>query len=277
MAGYLLNQILPVFNTLGNTLLLRGIMFDKLKKSFWFHLVLVLAICMILYALFFVGLSRITGHGKEVIVPNVTGKDLTEATAILQSMHFNVSVDSTYEPGVKPLMVLKQMPDTGSMVKEGRIVMMTVNRITPPTIPMPNMVGLSYKSAEMLIRNNKLVLGDTTSKSDVSDAILEQLYNGAPIKAGEPLIQGSRISLIIGNGMGNTQHDVPDVTGRSVDAAQTILSQYHLQIELVLKDPTRQIADTSETTVFNQDPAAKDSTGKANRIKDGDKIILTIE
>jgi len=101
-------------------------------------------------------------------------------------MHFEVNIDSTYEPSMKPLAILKQVPDTGAIVKEGRTIFLTINMLTPPTIPMPNLVNLSYRSAEMLLRNNKLLVGDTVYKSDIAaGAILEQRYKGAPIKPGE--------------------------------------------------------------------------------------------
>jgi len=90
------------------------------------------------------------------------------------------------------------------------------------------------------------------------------------------LLQGSKISLVLGNGEGNTEHDVPNVTGMSVDGARTILLQYHLNIEITLKDPTQQITDTGEASVFDQVPKDRSEDGKVNRIKDGSTITLII-
>jgi beta-lactam-binding protein with PASTA domain len=255
-----------------------GYMQFALKKYFLFHLVLVLAICTALYFLFFFMLNRFTAHGREIKMPGITGMDLGAAMKLLESQHFKVSVDSTYEPAMKPMSILKQLPDSGAMVKEGRIAMLTVNMVTPPQIPMPNLVGISYNSAEMLLRNNKLVLNDTVWKNDVHyGAVLEQNYNGHPIKAGDVLPQGSKISLVIGDGGGNTEHDVISVTGMSVDGAKTTLGQYDLRVEIVVKDPTKKITDTLEATVVDQIPKEKNDAGMQNRIKSGDKFILIIE
>ena len=155
--------------------------------------------------------------------------------------------------------------------------MLTVNMMTPPKIPMPGLVGISYNSAEMLLRNTKLILADTIHKADInSGGVLEQLYDGHPIPPGDMIAQGSKISLVIGDGAGNTEHEVPDVTTLSVDAARTILDQYHLLVEITVKDPTQKIADTANATVMEQIPKDKNEAGTPNHIKDGDKIILIV-
>src|SRR4051812_13331377 len=104
-------------------------MFAKLSRSFWFHLGVVLILCLVLFLSFFAALHKVTAHGRELKVPGVKGKDISTAIAMLKELHFEVSVDSTYEPSIKPLQVLRQIPDTGSVVKEGRTVFLTVNML----------------------------------------------------------------------------------------------------------------------------------------------------
>ena len=130
----------------------------------------------------------------------------------------------------------------------------------------------------MLLRNNKLLLGDTTYKPDIaSGAILEQKYKGEPIRPGEMILQGSKISLVIGNGLGNTEWDVPDVTGMSVDEAMTILNQFNLQPILSVINQLSEIRDTSTAVIVDQHPRALNDAGAVNRIKMGDIIDLSIE
>ncbi|MFI5196739.1 MAG: PASTA domain-containing protein [Chitinophagales bacterium] len=253
-------------------------MTKNIKKYFLFHLGIVIVLCAILYTSFFATLHWVTRHGEELKIPDVRGKDLNTAIAKLKGMHFEVSVDSIYEPEVKPMSVLKQVPDTGSSVKEGRTVFLTVNMLTPPHIPMPNLVNLSFRSAEMLLRNNKLILGDTTYVPDIAaGAIKQQLFNGQDIRPGEMIAQGSKINLVIGNGLGNTEFDMPDVTGRSVDEAQAILAQYNLQPIVVPFDQRSVITDTSTAIIVDQRPRAFNDAGVANRVKAGEIIDLSIE
>ena len=249
----------------------------NIRKSFLFNLAIVLSLCAILYMSFFGMLHWLTKHGEEVKIPDLNGKDMNAAITLLHSLHFEVNVDSTYEPAFKPLVVLKQVPDTGSIVKEGRTVFLTVNMLTPPRIPMPNLVNLSLRSAEMLLRNNKLLLGDTIYKPDIAaGAILEQRYKGQTINPGELILQGSKISLVIGNGLGNLEWDVPDVTGLAVDDAMTILNQYNIQPIFSVQDQMTEISDTSSAIIVDQDPRALNDKGGVNRIKNGNIITLVI-
>ncbi len=250
---------------------------ENIKKSFLFHLGIVLALCTVLYISFFATLHWLTRHGEELEIPDVRGHSVEQALTQLKGMHFEVYVDSTYEPSVKPFTVLKQVPDTGSIVKQGRTVFLTVNMMMPPYIPMPNLVNLSFRSAQMLLRNNKLMVGDTTYKPDIAaGAVLEQKYKGVPIRPGELIAQGSKISLVIGDGLGNTEFNVPDVTNMSVDEAMTILNQYSLTPIIVAYDQLSNINDTASAIVVETDPKSINDAGVVNRIKEGDMIHLKI-
>jgi beta-lactam-binding protein with PASTA domain len=251
---------------------------EHIRKSFWFQLGLVAVIFLVLYGLFFASLHWFTRHGEEVRVPDVRGRDMNTAVTTLRQMNFDVYVDSTFEPDAKPLIVLKQMPDTGAIVKHGRTIFITVNMITPPKVPMPNLVGLSYRSAEMLLRINKLKVGDTSYRPDIAaGAILEMRMNDVALRPGQMIQQGNKIDLIIGNGLGQTEWDVPAVTGLSVDEAMTILNQYNLQPVFIPKNDATEISDTLGAHIVDQNPRDTDSTGKPNRVKMGDVIQLYIE
>jgi len=248
---------------------------ESLKRNVWFHVGVIFGICFLLYVLFFAALHWLTRHGEEITIPDVRGKDVNTAITTLKGMHFDIYVDSTYEPAVKPLAVLKQVPDSGSIVKQGRTVFLTVNMLIPPRIPMPNLVNLSYRSAELMLKNNKLFVGDTTYVPDIAGgAIKEQSVKGKAIRPGDMIPQGSKVDLVIGNGQGNTEFDVPDVTNMTVDDAMTILNQYGLQITLVAQG---EIADTPSAQIIDQKPRAKNDAGGMNRIKEGQFIDLAIK
>lgn len=249
----------------------------KRKKSFLLHLGFVLLLCVMLYIIFFATLHWLTKHGEEVEIPHVKGLQVDQAISTLKSRLFEVYVDSTYEPSVKPFTVLKQVPDTGSLVKEGRTVFLTVNMLMPPFIPMPNLVGLSFRSALMLLNNNKLKLGDTTYKPDIAaGAVLEQRYKNLQIRPGEMIAQGSKLHLVIGDGLGNVEFNVPLITNMSVSEALTVLKEYNLTPILVSYDELSEISDTASAIVVGTEPKAINDAGAVNRIKEGDIIHLKI-
>jgi hypothetical protein len=119
-------------------------------------------------------------------MPNVRGKSIDSAINMMQQLGFDVEIDSTFDPTFRPLSIIKQVPDTGSLVKEGRTIFLTVNMRTPPKIALPNIKDLSYKSAEMILKNHKLIVGDTVYRADIATgAVLEASYKGKIIVGGD--------------------------------------------------------------------------------------------
>jgi beta-lactam-binding protein with PASTA domain len=246
----------------------------RFTSSLWFHLLLVLGVCGVLYALFFSSLSIITRHGDDRKVPNVTGRDVRTAIKILEEEGFDVRVDSTYLPDKKAFLVLDQMPDVGDMVKHGRMLFLTVNKSVPPATPMPNLVNLSFRSAALILKSNRLILGDTTYRPDIANgAILEQLYEGKPVRPGQMIPQGSRIDLIIGDGLGNTELNVPDVIGLTFPEAVAQLSSNGLQFTPLFD---ADVIDTAASKVYKQTPNAISDIGAPSRIRQGDFVDIYI-
>jgi len=99
----------------------------NVRRSFLFNLAVVILLGSVLFASFFASLQYVTRHGQEVKMPDVTGQNVAVAVAQLRNMHFDVHIDSVYQPAVKPLAVIMQVPENGAAVKEGRIVFITVN------------------------------------------------------------------------------------------------------------------------------------------------------
>jgi beta-lactam-binding protein with PASTA domain len=243
-------------------------------RSFIFHLFLVFCLCVVFYLIFFSSLAGITRHGDDRKVPALTGMDARAAMKILEAQGFDVHVDSTYVPGKPALLVLDQLPDVGDIVKHGRTLFLTVNKSVPPETPMPNLVNLSFRSAELILSSNRLILGDTSYRPDIAEgAILEQIWNGKPIRPGQMIPQGSKIDLVIGDGLGNTEMNVPDVIGMSYPEAVAQLNASGLMITSIFDGD---VTDTAASKVYKQIPNAISDVGAPSRIRQGDFIELYI-
>jgi eukaryotic-like serine/threonine-protein kinase len=240
------------------------------KKTFRFNLLVIVGLCVVLYFFFFGVLGQITGHGEEVKVPNIIGKTLQVGESQLQKVGFDVQIDSSYDPSKKALIILGQQPEFGEIVKPGRTIFLTVNKAEPPKTPMPNLNGLSLRSAVMILNSSKLKLGDTSYRPDIAQgAVLDQIYQGEIIRPGQMIPQGSSISLVLGDGLGNTVFDVPDIVGLTYVEAVAMLSANNLQYTAVASDD---ISDTSSAYVYRQVPSALNELGTANRLREGDEV-----
>jgi eukaryotic-like serine/threonine-protein kinase len=240
------------------------------KNSIKLNLLAILALCVVLYFLFFALLGAITGHGDELKVPDIVGKSLKAGKNQLEKIGFDVEVDSAYDPALKPFTILGQQPEKGEVVKPGRTIFLTVNKAEPPKTPMPNLTGLSLRSAIMILNSSKLHLGDTTYRPDIAQgAVLEQLYNGQIVRAGQMIPQGSTISLVIGDGLGNTEFDVPDIVGMTYVEAVAMLAANNLHFTAI---PSGEITDTAMAIVYMQMPSARNELGNDNRLREGDEL-----
>lgn len=243
-------------------------------QSFWFHILLILLVCIALYLLFFSSLGWITNHGNDATVPKLKGQKLAAAMSRLEAAGFEVIVDSVYEPEQQPLIVTRQSPDPGDLVKQGRTIFLTVTKVVPPTTPMPNILNLSLRSAVLILKNSRLELGDTTFRPDIAKgAILEMALGETVVRPGQLVPQGSRINLVIGAGLGDTEMSVPDVTGMSYPEAVAVLSGSGLQYVPVWEGL---ITDSSTAIVYMQTPEAYTEMGSTSKIRQGDFIDLHI-
>lgn len=245
------------------------------RKTFLYNLILIGLICVAIYWVFFMSLKWITGHGEEMRVPELEGKAVGQAIAELENLGFRIDVDSVYDPAKGKQEVIDQQPKSGAKVKKGRTIFLTVNKEDAPNIEMPNLVNLSFRSAEMLLKSNKLILGDTQLVPDLADgAVLNQLYQGKEIAAGTPLPQGSRINLVIGDGLGTKEFPIPDIVGLSYLEAVAILNGSNLNFTVIFDGV---ITDTLSAVVYSQVPEALNEFHEHNTISEGDVIDFRVK
>lgn len=244
-----------------------------ITKSFWFNIGLILLICLALYWLFFLSLGWFTRHNQYTTVPDLKNKTINEAIKLIKDHHLNFTVDSTYMPGEKPLKVLNQQPDPSFKVKPGHTVFLTVNKIKPPLITMPELRNLSYRSALMLLKSSRLTLKDTIGREDAQQGkVLDQLINGVSVAPRTEIPQGSQITLVVGNGLGHSTLDVPNVVGMSAPEASAILTGSNLQCNIVYVGT---ITDKTTAIVYQQDPTSwNEEANEANTLKEGENVKL---
>lgn len=248
---------------------------SKLKNSFIFNLFLVFVMCIVLYMMFFSSLSFLTSHNDQTIVPDVMNKQVKLAVEKLEKLGYDVEIDSTYDPNQKPLLVLGMMPEIGASVKRGRTIFLTVNKSEPPLTPMPKLTDLSFRSAIRILESARLVIGDTTHKPDFAKgAVLEQMFRGKIVRPGDMVPQGSRIDLVIGDGFGSVEMDVPEVIGLSAEEGISILSASGL-VPTIIWDGA--ITDSASAIIYKQTPTPYNELEVPNRIKEGDVLDIRIK
>jgi eukaryotic-like serine/threonine-protein kinase len=195
-----------------------------------------LVVIMILY--FYVYLPQVTNHDETITVPNAVGKNFSELEEFLgrRDLRYEVS-DSAYSGKYPPLTVLKQYPAEGAKVKENRVIYVSLNRITPPTVGMPDLKDISLINADAVLKSNELRRGRIELVRGPFQIVTGMKYKGHPIEKGDRVPKGSVIDLVVMDG-GNRSFETPDLIGKEWDEAKAEVIGSNLNIEIKLVGDT---------------------------------------
>ena len=245
-------------------------------RPLWANILVGIIIAVILFFVFIFSLNWFTHHDQSMTVPQVTGKSFEAARELLEKEGFEVEIqDSIYVDTTKPMQVLKQVPEPDEQVKVNRTVYLTINRSVPPMVEMPNLVGYSYRSAEMALKNSNLRVGDTSFKADFAkNAVLEQHYNGSIIPAGTKIRMGSKISLVLGDGVGDRQFVVPSLIGMTYSQAKSMLEAHGLAFGAII---AQNIEDTTNAYIYQQRPERYDDEKRFRYIRSGQLMDIWLQ
>lgn len=237
-------------------------------KPLWVNILAGIALAGLLAFFILQLLGWITKHGEYLRVPSVIGKTTEAAIKELEAKGFEVVIqDSVYTDTARRGIVLKQLPDPNATVKVNRSVFITVNRQVPPMVVMPQLEGKSLSYALEILKRSHLELGDTTYRVDfMKGSVLEQLFQGNRIAAGAPIQWGSRISLILGSGLDDTNVVVPDLVGMTYSQALAELTTLGILPSPV---PDADVIDTAAAFIYRQNPPHFDEENKLVYIKAG--------
>jgi len=247
--------------------------FSYLKsKSFLINLLLAVLTVLFVVLIAAFSLNYYTRHGSGIPVPKLIGMQISRASTLLDNQGFQYKVDSVYLPDVEPGTVVQQDPDPTTNVKENRTIYLTVITKLAPNVSLPDLENITFREATATIANFGLKLGDTTYRSDIAlNRVLEVRFAGEMIKAGAKLPKGSRIDLVLGDGKGASEVNIPDLTNQELDAAKFVISQSGLTLGTVTYEGT--ITDSTKVVIKSQMPMKTDSTTK---ISIGTRINLTV-
>jgi len=220
----------------------------------------------------FYSLGYYTNHGSGIPVPKLKGQSVDHAMALLKEQGFGYKIDSVYVQDVAPGTIVEQDPDAGTNVKEGRVIYLTMVTLLAPNITLPDLEQSSYREATATLQNYGLKVGDTTYRSDIArDRILEVRFGGQVVKAGTKIPKGSRIDLVLGDGEGASEVEIPELVNLDLDAARFAIKGSGLTIGAITYQGT--ITDSTNVVVTAQYPMRTDSLSKTSI---GTRINITV-
>lgn len=243
-------------------------------KPLWVNILFGLVLIFIILFAALLSLDSFTRHGETLTIPQVTNLPFAQAEQKLKAQGFDIEIqDSVYSDTAKPLSVLRQFPEADAVVKENRTIYLTITRAVPPTIEMPNLENMSFRAAQLVLKQYGLKLKDTVFRPDFAkNSVLEQQYDGQRIKPGTRLEMGSSITLILGSGLGQMEFNVPDLFSLTYNEARMILESTGLNAGAVISDPD--VTDTLNAYIYRQSPERFTYDNRLNRIRPGQIIDI---
>ncbi len=151
-----------------------------------------------------------------VVVPSVTGKQLTQAIALLQGANLGYTVhnvSSTQSVGT----VLSQDPDGGTKIPETQKVTLTVSN-TQTSVSVPSVVGQSPAAAGATLRGDNLNVGSQTTACSSQPNGVVSAQNPSP---GISVPPNTSVNLVVSSGSCAT---VPSVVGQTQNAATSAIT-----------------------------------------------------
>lgn len=204
-----------------------------------------------LFLLLYFGLRSYTKHGQAQEVPQLRGLHISDAIRILKEAELNFQVDSIYQLDESPGMVIEQDPDPSSLVKGGRTIYLTIITQTAPEVEFPDIIDKNLIEATAIIRNQSLKLGDTIYVNDIArNVVLDAKFAGQSIRPGRKISKGSAITLVLGNGKGANEVEVPDLLNLTLAEAKFALDGLGLSVGQI----SGSITDTLRAHIIAQYP-----------------------
>lgn len=206
----------------------------------------------------FYSLQLYTHHGESISVPIFEGLPVNRAIQMAESMGFRYQIDSVYQMDKPPGLVIEQDPDPNTLVKNNRTIYLTIITTRAPKTNFPDIMGMTFLEACATLANYDLKLGDTSYQPDVSkDRVLEAKLAGKAITKGQELPKGSSIELVLGNGMGASWVELPNLKGLTLSEAIFSLRGASLNLGNVSYQGV--IIDSTNARIVEQAPAPSDT------------------
>lgn len=194
----------------------------------------------------------------ETSVPNVVGKNQTEAETILNKGNLMVEVVQRYDDDIPSGQVISQSPLANSKVKEGRVITLTVSR-GGEEITVPSLKGLMQRYAEETLERAGLKIGKLIPKEgdDPAGVVLAQ----SP-ESGTKVLKGKEVDLIVSKGKQPKRVRVPNFAGGTLEMAKITLGN----LKLYVGDVTIQKSRQAQDTIISQTPKANTEVEEGTRV-----------
>ena len=222
------------------------------------------------------GKSDLEKSTDTTVVPNLSGKTVAEANAIIEKQNLELGKEQEeYSDSIAEGYIIKTNPVTGSKIKRGNKINLIVSK-GPNSFEMPNYVGETRAAAEEDLKNTYKVSSKMITVEEVetfdypAGTVLEQ--TPAP---GKQYSLSSKTKIVLKVAKETTSIEMPNYVGSTYDFARSNLIEiYGIKESNIKIRKTNHLPDgvsVSAGQIVSQTPEVS-STVDINRTR----IVLTV-
>jgi beta-lactam-binding protein with PASTA domain len=196
--------------------------------SRWSSIVLMVAILAVAGVVSALTAMRFAIRGREVEVPQLSGKTPEEAKQLLDGLQLKLKVASSrFSSQVAEGKILLQIPPSGTRLKVDRTVRVLLS-LGERRFAVPNLVGTSLRAAQLTLAGRHLALGNTlythTADGDQSTVVYQSPKPGTQ-EGTDP-----SVNILISLGPPAEYFIMPDLIGKPAEvvAARAGSEGFHL-------------------------------------------------
>jgi len=192
----------------------------RISLQFWARVAVRIFVLLAVAFLSMLAAIRLTIHGREVKVPDVTNLRAGDAQQRLAGRGLGIRIeDRVYSPAPRDT-VIRQSPKSGESVRSGQRVHV-VTSLGAQALPVPDLVGKSERAARIGLLEAGMQLGHVSAshlEGQDADTVLEQDPPSSVKSTHSP-----RMDLLVSEGPAEAAYVMPDLTGlMPVDAQRRL-------------------------------------------------------
>jgi beta-lactam-binding protein with PASTA domain len=205
------------------------------KKRVWSagKLLLLAAALLATYALFAAAAMRIALRSREVVLPDLRGRTIGEATAALseEGIRLRVEEPRRLDPRIPAGGIVAQDPGPGTPVRPQRSIKVWISAGARAST-VPPLEGQTSRTAELRLKQDGLDIADLAeirSADYVPDAVVAQ----------DPPAQtaATRVAILVNRGQAGATYVMPDLIGVNGDRAADLLRGRGFRVAVVGQQP----------------------------------------
>jgi beta-lactam-binding protein with PASTA domain len=149
-----------------------------------------------------IGLHSYTRQEQSIEVPDVKGLKIDEAASFFEAVQLYYEViDSVYNKKSKPGAIVETIPTSGSKVKQGRKIFVTVNAYSVQTGAIPAVADVSYRQVQATLQG----LGFEDIRVEYvsgryKDLVVGLTSQGKSLKPGDRVPLSAPVRILVSNG-----------------------------------------------------------------------------